>query len=310
MKYLQTPIALLIVCAAVGFAFSQNKNGKAAKPLEIKANVAVLDAAGKLADGVRAEDLKIFEDGVEQKITYFVKKQPAMNLGLVFDNTGSIRLTLDEILKNLNVFTDYLSDRDEAFVVRFVSSEKITVDQDWTSDKRRLHEAMKFMYVEGGKSAVLDAVYLSAQKVLEREKTDRSKRHAVILVSDAEDRDSYYKLKDIEKLFNDTDLQIFVISFAESAPKHKKKSRYISNILTLRTGGTTYTIPEKFTENDITGAVKNIMGELRSQYIVGYVSTNPKRDGLQRKLAVQVADGAGGEKRQGIVRDSFIVPKD
>lgn len=316
MRYLQVLCGLLLCCAAAGFGLAQgseknkDKNKKPVPPLEIKANVTVLDAAGKYSDDIKTEDIKIFEDGVEQKITYFVKKKPALNLGLLFDNSGSMRQNVELMYKTPSIFTGNLTAQDEAFVIRFIDSENIEVLEDWTSNGKLLNEAIANMYVEGGQSAVLDAVYLGAEKASEREKQEKSERYAIILISDGEERDSYYSLKDLEKVFAGTDLQVFVISFAESAPQSKKKARFVSNVLTLKTGGTTYTLPKKVTREDIANAFERIILELRSPYIVGYTSTNPNRDGVERKLTIQITDGAQGEKRQGIIREGFVVPKD
>ncbi len=313
MKLLRTLFAMCLICAlAGGFSFSQEKSkdkNKNSPPVEVKANVAVLDASGKLFEDVKIEDLKIFEDGVEQKLTYFAKKQPLLNLGLVFDNSGSMRKTIDVITEMPSIFTDYLNLQDEVFVMRFVDNDKIELNQDWTANKKDLNETIENLFVEAGQSAVLDAVYLAAEKISEREKKDKSMRYALILISDGEERESFYSLEKIEKLLNGSELQIFVISFAENAPLNKKVSRFVSNILTLKTGGTTYTLPKKFTKDDIVNSVKSIIGELRSQYIIGYTSTNPNRDGLMRKLTVQVADSSKGEKRQAIIREGFVVPK-
>lgn len=316
MRYLQILCGLLVCCAAANFGLAQSdeknkdKNKKPVAPLEIKANVTVLDAAGKYSDDIKIEDIKIFEDGVEQKLTYFTKKKPVLNLGLLFDNSGSMRQNIDLITKMPSIFTSSLTAQDEAFIVRFVNSENIEIIQEWTSSSALLNEALANMYVEGGMSAVIDAVYLGAQKVAEREKQEKSERSAIILISDAEERESYYRLKDLEKIFAGTDLQVFVLSFAERAPQDKKKARFVSNVLTLKTGGTTYTLPKKITLDDVADTFERIILELRSPYIIGYTSTNPNRDGIARKLTIQIADGANGAKREGIIREGFIVPKD
>jgi hypothetical protein len=88
MKISRIMTATLLMCfAGISFAFSQNdakkdksKNEKtAAKSVEVKANLLVLNGDGKFADDVKIEDLKIYEDGAEQKVTYFAKKQNAFN---------------------------------------------------------------------------------------------------------------------------------------------------------------------------------------------------------------------------------------
>jgi len=315
MKLTRIFSALCLICFfSVSFAFSQDK-GKdkkfKQKAVVVKANVAVLDKDGKLANDIKLENFKVFEDGVEQKLTYFAQKEPILNLVLVFDNTGSMRKNLDEIYKISSVFGDlFLSDKNEVSVVRFVGSDTIEITQEWTSSKKNVKEGIDNMYVEGGQSAILDAVYLSAETVLAREKEIKSKRYAILLISDGEERDSYYNFEQTTALFNGTDLQVFLLSFAETAPKDKKDARIFSHLLTLETGGTVYLMPKKFTQTDIIDNLKKIAGELRSQYIVGYISTNQNRDGSTRKLTVQITDGEKGEKRQGIIRESFVVPKE
>ncbi|HMS38963.1 MAG TPA: VWA domain-containing protein [Pyrinomonadaceae bacterium] len=304
----------LISFFLVSFIFPQNKSKdkkSKEKPVVVKANVAVLDTNGNLVNDIKLENLTVFEDGIEQKITYFAQKEPILNLVLVFDNTGSMRKNFDEIFKISSVFGDlFLLDKNEVFVVRFVDSDKIEIKQEWTSSKKDAQEAIDLMYIEGGQSAILDAVYLSAETLLAREKHVKSKRYAMLLISDGEDRDSYYDYKQTIALFGGTDLQVFLLSFAETAPKDKKDARFLTHLLTLETGGTAYLMPKKFTQNDIIEALKKIAGELRSQYVIGYTSTNQKRDGSMRKLTVQVADSEKGEKRQGFIREGFVVPKD
>ncbi|HXG86365.1 MAG TPA: VWA domain-containing protein [Pyrinomonadaceae bacterium] len=317
MKLKRSFYALFIICCICsGFAFSQDKssNGKdknpKQKPVEIKANVLITDSSAYYADGIKAENVKVFEDEVEQKITYFAKKELILNVGLVIDNSGSMRTSLNEITAAGLIFVANLAPKDEAFIVRFVSSDKVEIVQDWTSNKAELKEGLDNMYIDEGQSAVLDAIYLSAEKVLERQSKDKSKNYALVLISDAEERDSYYKTDEILKPLKDSGLQMFLLSYAENAPLKKKKAVNLSRLLTLETGGTVYLLDKKHTKEDVIEAVKKLIFELRAQYIIGYTSTNQKRDGLPRKLRVEVADGAKGEKRKGLIREGFIVPKD
>lgn len=316
MKFTRVVSVLLLVCFTFVFTFAQDKSEKEKdknskeKIVEIKANVMVLDSGGKLAGGVKQQDLKVFEDGVEQKITYFVEKEPVLNLALVVDNTGSMRTNLNEVTQMGALFIDILKPADEAFVVRFVDSDIIEVLQDWTSNKNLLTQALENMYIEGGQSAILDAIYLSAEMLLKREREDKSKRYAIVLISDVEDRDSFYNFEQTMARFKETDLQIFVVSYAEDAVQQKKKARSLGHLLALETGGTIYSLPKKRTKQDVINALNHILAELRSNYIIGYTSTNQKRDGSERKLRVEVTDNAKGEKQKGVIREGFVVPKD
>jgi len=303
-------ILCLICCFAVGFVFSQSKKSEQ-KPIEIKANVLVKDLSDNFVDDIKAENLKIFEDGVEQKITYFVKKAPILNVGLVMDNTGSMRVFLEDVVTTGKGFTNYLIKQDEAFVVRFIDSSKIQLVQDWTSNQRLLNLSLDNMFIEGGQSAIIDGLYFAGQKILQREKTEKSRRYALILITDGEDRESRYNETQLFNLFIGTDVQIFPIAILGEFSKSKKKSiQGFINRLTIETGGTAFFPENKKLKDEIVAATRKIADELRSQYVIGYTSTNQKRDGLTRKLTVQVADNENGEKRQAFIREGFVIPKE
>lgn len=320
MKIEKLILAVFLACLATGSLYAQKKDKKA-DTVDVRLNLSVRNAAGETVNEVKEEGVKIFEDGVEQKITYFARKGPILNLGLVMDNTGSMRPLLGRLVKLGGGFVDSLGTKDEAFIVRFVSSPKIEVVQEWTADKFRMKGALENMYIEGGQSAVIDALYLSSEKLLVRQQKDRAQRYALVLISDAEDRDSFYKTEEMLALLKGTDIQIFVVAITNElaknrttdpsqARKPKATAENLAQRLSLETGGSAYVLGAKYTDDDLANIMKSIMDELRSQYVIGYTSTNKARDGSPRKLRVEVVDGEKGEKRQGSIRESFVVPKE
>src|ERR1041384_1084775 len=98
----------ILFIAAVVFltagSLSAQKSGKDAKeePFEMRLNLTVRNAAGQIVNDVKKEDIKIFEDNVEQKITRFSKKDGKLNLGLVVDNSGSLRMRLPWLVNIVN----------------------------------------------------------------------------------------------------------------------------------------------------------------------------------------------------------------
>lgn len=308
MNFSRNAILLLFISLISSVSFySQKKTDKL--PLSIKANVMVLDSENKYVEEIKQENIKVFEDGEEQKITYLAEKKPILNLGIVVDNTGSMRNSLDEIIWASSFVATNLRETDEAFAVRFVDGSKIEIIEDWTNDKKSLIEIFNLMYIEGGKSAVLDAIYLSAEKLLERAKEDETKRYALLLISDVEEINSYYNFNETIKFFQDTDSQLFILSYAEQAPRKKKIAKKLSHLLSLETGGTIQTLSEKHDREELKSLLGKIIVELRSNYVICYTPTNQKRDGLPRKLSVQIVDAADGKKRNAFIREEFIVPK-
>ena len=271
-------------------------------------------------DDVKQEDLKIYEDGVKQKMTSFAKKEDILNLGLIIDNSGSLRHALEtEIALSKGIVRNLVRD-DEAFLVRFVTTNKIKTVQDWTSNQTVLNSTLENLFIEGGQTAIIDGIYFSAVKILERAKKDISKRFALILITDGEDRDSYYKEVQLYDLLKNSDVQIFPIAVnlpAETTPRFgispRQRATDFINRLALKTGGAAffvkYSMKSIELDKGLAQIIKKIADELRSQYIISYTSTNQNLDGNPRKLIVQISDNEKGEKRQVFVRESFTVPK-
>jgi len=315
---------MMVVLWASAFSASGQTAEKADKKksgsgqVEVKANLMVLDAGNNPAD-VKREDVRLFEDNVEQTLTQFVKKEPGLNIGIVVDNSGSLRTQFSKIIKAAQLIAFNLSENDEAFIVRFVSSDKVELVQDWTTDKQELLETINLMFIEGGKSSVLDALYLSGQKIVERAKSAKGKRNSLVLITDGDDRESYYKLDEVLPLFNNSDVQVFSLAITRDlrnsdeyllGPDRKKRAERLVDILGFKTGGKAFILGEKFNEDQLKEALRSIMIELRSQYVIGYTSTNPKRGGSARKLRVEISDANGGTKRIGYIREDFVLPKE
>src|SRR6185369_14544794 len=162
----------------------------------VNLNVRVVDRNNRPINNLTEPEFKIFEDNVPQKIEFFSKSEVPTNYSLVIDNSGSLRSQIDEVIEASKILVAANKAEDETSVIRFVSSDKIEILQDFTSNKTDLNDALDNLYIEGGQTAIIDAVYLAADKVTDYEKAkgdkvDR-KRRALVLVSDGEDVSSYY----------------------------------------------------------------------------------------------------------------------
>lgn len=318
-------ISAFVISALVFAASAQKKpSDKNLYPLSgpviVKANLLVLDADGKYIEGLSEADVKIFEDGTEQKLTLFRYKIPPLGLGFVVDNSGSLRSQIDQLVKAAKIVTANLADGDQGFVIRFVSSDKIEVIQDFTPNKNAIMEAIDNLYIEGGRTAMIDAISLAVESVSGQEKRTPENRFAIVVLSDGTDVESYYGLAHLHSMTEKSDVQIFPVFFTGEltdawSPLTRMKyarsnAERLANVLALRTGGSATIFEKKPSEAEMLAALKQVMIEVRSQYIVGYTSTNPKRDGLPRKLTVQIKDDPSGKKRSGFIRDSFVVPLD
>ena len=202
-------------------------------------------------------------------------------------------------------------------MIRFVSSDKITVEQDFTNDKNLLNESLDELYVEGGATAVIDAVMLGAEKASEYEKSVRPedrKRRALIVVTDGEDRNSYYKEEQLFAKLREADVQIYTIGFVNELGTEKSlfgksdKGKAVSLLerMAKETGGKAY-FPASISE--LSQIARDITNELRTQYVISYQPTNEKRDGTFRSIRVQIADDQKRSKRIALTRAGYTAQK-
>ncbi|HAF16462.1 MAG TPA: hypothetical protein DCK99_22730, partial [Blastocatellia bacterium] len=163
-------------------------------------NVRVIDRNNRPIDNVRQNEFRVFEDGVPQPIETFTREEVPISYGLAVDTSGSLRSQLQAVVDAGKTIVNSNKPGDETFLVRFISSDKIETVQDFTPSKDLLMDGLDSLYIEGGQTAIIDAVYLTAEHVAEYKKGDESdrRRRALIVITDGEDRSSFYSP---EKLF-------------------------------------------------------------------------------------------------------------
>lgn len=283
----------------------------------VNLQVRVIDRFNTPINNVRQEDFKVYEDGVLQPIFQVTREEVPISYGLAVDNSGSMRSQIEKVVEAAKDIVNSNKPGDETFLVRFVSNDKIETLQDFTPNKQSLMDALDSMYIEGGQTAIIDAVYLSAEHVSTYKKSDFDdrRRRALILVTDGEERNSFYKKDQLFAKLREEDVQIFVIGFVNELDKDnggliRKSSREEAvnfiNRLAKETGGRAF-FPTSLSE--LPSIANEIVRDLRTQYIVSYNPTNKARDGSFRSIRVAVSDGAGGEKRIALTRTGRIAPK-
>ena len=137
----------------------------------------------------------------------------SISYGIVVDNSDSYRMLLDGVVEAVkNIVNDNKAD-DETFLVRFVDTDKIYLSQDFTPDKNLIQDAADEMYIEGGKTAILDAIYFSAKYLSANAESNR--RRALVLITDGDDRQSKVKLEEVLKFLKGEQIQVFSIGLSD-----------------------------------------------------------------------------------------------
>jgi len=276
----------------------------------VNLNVRVIDRNNRPINNVPEKDFRIYEDGVLQKIDFFSKSEVPTNYGLVIDNSGSLRQQLDQVIEAGKILVNTNRPDDETMIIRFVSSDKIAIEQEFTANKTDLIDRLENLYIEGGQTAVIDALYLAVEKTDEYERTrssDASKRRALVLVTDGEDRNSFYTEKQLFELLRESEVQIYIIGFVEELSKEggfissspQKKAKAFLQRIADESGGKLY-MPKSTTE--LPDIARQISSELRTQYSIGYIPSNDRKDGTYRNIKVSVTDGPNSQKRIAVHR--------
>jgi len=280
-------------------------------------NVRVIDRNNRPIDSVREDEFRIFEDGVLQPITSFSRQEVPISYGLAVDTSGSLRSQLPSVIDAGKTIINSNKTGDETFLVRFVSSDRIETVQDFTANQDLLLDALDSLYVEGGQTAIIDAVYLSAEHIAEYKKgsTDDRRRRALIVITDGEDRNSFYKQEQLFARLREEDVQIYVIGFVNELDREgglirkssREKAVNLINKLATETGGRAF-FPQSIAE--VPQIANEIVRDLRTQYVIAYNPTNRSRDGSYRAIKVSVVDAVGKDKRIALTRSGRIAPKD
>ncbi len=273
------------------------------QPSMVLLNVRVTDEAGHPVSDVRQEDISVIEDGVPQTISFFSKEEVPLSYGLLIDNSGSMRSQLNKVVEAGRIIVNSNMPGDETFLVRFIASDKIEQVSGFTSSKAALVSGLDSLYVEGGQTAVIDAVYVCIEYAAKnRKRIDGNRRRALVLITDGEDRRSEYKRAQLLELLHREDIQIFVIGLTSQA-EDRKKATDLLNFLAQETGGRAF-FPKSTSE--LRGIAEEITRDLRTQYLVGYIPAGANANNIFHKVQVTVAAAQGKEKRVGVTRVGYI----
>jgi len=297
---------------ATGQSQEQSQEEQQGPVATFKANTSIVqlffnvkDKHGALIPNLTKDDFDIAEDGKPQTIKYFTAESNLpLTLGIMIDSSGSQINVLDMEKEVGGAFLkQILTDKDEAFVIDFnIDAELI---QDLTRDVHRLQNALNKVRINSGVTmptlpgagggpvptayspgtVLYDAVYLSAHDMLAKEVG----RKAMILLTDGQDEGSRLKIKDAIEAAQKADTIVYVLLCADRGFYGGMMGGYSGEgemrKLTEQTGGRVINVGNKF--DKLREAFDQIAAELRSQYNIGYTSTNTKLDGSFRKLEIK-----------------------
>jgi|HubBroStandDraft_6_1064221.scaffolds.fasta_scaffold00676_4 VWFA-related protein len=262
----------------------------------------VRDKKHAIVNGLTQDDFKVYEDGVEQKVSFYSKEMNLpITLAILIDTSGSQTEILGAEQDTASRFVkEIMRKKDEAIVISFDFD--INLLADFTEDTAVLERAIRHAEInavssggvvtpgtlpqgQNGGTDLYDAVYLACHDELASE----AGRKAVVVLTDAEDTGSKLSLQESIESAQRSDTVVHILLLSDEPFYYRMGMGYsgegVANKMTGETGGRMIVVRN---ERTLEKAFDEIAEELRSQYVLGYYPTNDKRDGTFRKIKVEV----------------------
>jgi Ca-activated chloride channel family protein len=252
----------------------------------INLNVSITDARNRYVTDLLEKNFAVFEDGVKQELMLFSHENLPISLVLMMDCSASMDEKLKVAQDAAVGFVKTLAPRDLAQVVQF--NDRRTVLQDFTADHALLEAAIRRTEASGP-TALHNALYIALKDLSKDKKGGQLRRRAIVLLTDGEDTASLVSDEQVMELAKKTEINIYCISLRPNRAQDRQRlafsqAEYLLTALSRDTGGRVF-FPNSLTELD--SVYDQIAEELRTQYSLGYVSSNRRRDGKWRRIVVR-----------------------
>jgi len=253
----------------------------------INLNLSVTDGRNNYVTDLSEKDFAIFEDGIRQELSLFTHENLPISMLVMIDVSASMDEKLPQARAAASRFIRTLRPQDSAQIVQF--NDRATVLQDFTADVPALESAI-LRTNASGPTALHNALYIGLKDLGRQKKAGELRKRAVILLSDGEDTASLVNDEQVLELARKTEINIYAISLRPNRAQDRQRqafsqAEYLLTALSRETGGRVF-FPNSISELD--SVYDRIAEELRTQYSVGYVSSNRRKDGKWRRIVVRV----------------------
>lgn len=254
----------------------------------VSLNVTVTDQSGRFLTNIDPAAFQVFEDGVKQDVTFFNRSNLPIALSLLLDTSASMEDKLQTAQEAAIGFSRKLRSQDLAQVVDFDS--RVSIAQPFTSSVGDLEAAIR-KTAAGGSTSLHNAIYIALKelKKMQARGTEEIRRQAIVVLSDGEDTSSLVSFEEVLELAKRSETAIYSIGVRSRGPERVRgafnEADFVLRQLAQETGGKAFFARGA---GELTGIYEQISDELSSQYMVGYTSKNPKRDGAWRRIVVRV----------------------
>ena len=252
--------------------------------IRVNVDMVVLHASvhnrkGILVSGLGKDDFQVYEDGVPQQIQYFSHEDIPVTVGLVVDNSGTMRPKLPEVVAAALAFARSSNPEDQMFAVSFNENVSFGLPSDtpFTDEGAQLQAALSRIAAHG-----MTALYDAVAAALEHLKKGNRDKRVLLVVSDGGDNVSHHDLAQVMTMAGQADAIIYTIGLFD--PEDPDRNPGVLKHLAKATGGEAF-LPSSVAE--VVPICQRIAHDIRNQYTIAYVPTNRNQDGTYRSLQVK-----------------------
>ena len=244
----------------------------------------VMDKQGHLITNLTKDQFTVFENGVPQEIKLFKREDVPVSMGLIIDNSGSMRDKRAKVEAASLALVKDSNPEDEVFVVNFNDEAFLDLPhgRDFTSDIKEMEEALTRIDSRGG-TAMRDAIRMSIDHLKEKAHKDKK---VLVAVTDGNDNSSVITLENLVKAAQQSETLIYGVGLlGDEERREAARAQRALKSLAEATGGAVF-FPKDLSEVD--KIAHQVAHDIRNQYTIEYSPSNTAMDGTFRQIKITV----------------------
>jgi Ca-activated chloride channel homolog len=260
--------------------------------VEVTQVTAVVTDGGRFISGLPRSAFRVLEDNVPQEITHFSSEGSPLDMVIAVDVSASMSQAMPQLKNSVKRFLSALSPEDQVTLTAF-NDNMFTLTRRDSTPEQRLRAVDRLS--PWGSTALYDVIIRGLQQL-----SKQPGRRVLVVFSDGDDRSSHATIAAVEQAVRASDATLFMVALGSGVKNALLKSS-IQRLVDL-SGGRSLFVERS---DQLDGPFAEILLELSNQYLIGYESTNTKRDGAWREIKVELP----GHRHQVRARQGYNAPK-
>jgi VWFA-related protein len=292
---------LVLLCAVVrGQDVAEKQFVITAHAELVLLDVSVKEAKGRFRSDLKKENFQIYENGKLQTITHFGNEDTPITVGLVLDDSRSMRSKRGEVINSALAFIDASNPRDEMFVTHFNDRVRhgLPAGTNFTDQPELLRRALWNNPAEG-----MTSLYDGILDALHQLESGTQDKKSLIVISDGGDNASHHDFKDVLNAVQSTRAILYTVGVFDMEDPDRNPG--LLRRLAAISGGVAY-LPKDLSE--LPTICRGIAQDIRNRYSIGYVPTRTDNKSGLRSIKVNVT-GLGDQKLEIHARTSYQLPE-